>query len=94
METLTVSGQRVAMVNYSEQLHTVRVVPVGDGEVTIRIRDVCLVSADEIVAVVMVAGIHSLSVQVSDKVQVGSSIPASVRVLDRRGRPFMVDQHR
>ena len=43
---------------------------------------------------VTVAGIHSLSVQVSDKVQLGSVIQAFVRVLDRRGQPFTAVQHR
>ena len=88
------SQKVVASAQYSEQLHQVTLSPLADGEVTVRCRDVCLASADEVVATVAVAGIHSLSVQVSDKVQLGSVIQAFVRVLDRRGQPFTVEQHR
>ena len=88
------SGQRIAISEYFEKKHQVVVTPLADGELTVHCRDVCLASADDVVAVVTVAGIHSLRVQVSDKVQVGSTIPAYVKVLDRRGNSFTVDQHR
>ena len=88
------SGQRIAISEYCEKRHQIVVTPLADGELAIHCRDICLASADDVVAVVTVAGIHSLRVQVSDKVQVGSTIPAYVKVLDRRGNPFTVDQHR
>ena len=95
MESLSVASQKtVATVEYREKLHQVSLSPLLDGEVTVRCRDLCLASADEVVATVIVAGIHSLSVQVSDKVQLGGVIQAFVKVLDRRGRPFTADQHR
>ena len=84
----------VASSYYSESLHQVTLSPLTDGDVTVRCRDLCLASADEVIATVTVAGIHSMSVQVSDKVQLGSVIQALVRVLDRRGNPFTADQHR
>lgn len=94
METSSPSSQRVATVHYAEKLHQVKLAPLADGELTIRCQDVCLASADEVIATVTVAGIHLLGVQVSDKVQVGSSIQAFVKALDRRGNPFTVNQHR
>ena len=84
----------MATAHYSEQHHHVTLAPLANGEVTIRCRDVCLASADDVIATVTVAGIHSLNVQVLDKVQVGSTIEALVKVLDRRGKPFTIDQHR
>ena len=94
MDTSTVSSQRVATVTYDDQSHQVTVVPLAEGEVIVQCRDICLASADEVIAIVMVAGIHSLGVQVLDKVQLGSSIQAFVKVLDRRDKPFTVEQHR
>ena len=94
VEASSPSNHRVASTQYSDQRHQISLTPLADGEVTIRCRDVCLASANEVIAVITVAGIHSLSVQVSDKVQVGSSIQAVVKVLDRRGHPFTADQHK
>ena len=95
MEPVGVATQRVvATAQYSEKFHQVTLSPLLDGEVRVHVRDLCLASADEVVATVIVAGIRSLSVQVSDKVQLGSVIRAFVRVLDGRGNPFSADQHR
>lgn len=60
----------------------------------VNVLDLCLEVDGVITASVVVAGIHSIEVTVADKVQVGNTTLAFVKVLDARKVAFPADQLR
>ncbi len=61
---------------------------------TISLTDLCLEMDKAASSAVIVAGVYSIEVQVTDKLQLDNSSLAFVRVLDSRQLPFPVDQLR
>ena len=90
----TKSRLQVAKVDYSPGSNEVMVFPVAEGQLRIVVNDLCLEADNEISAAVYVAGMYSIQVIVADKVQVGNSILAFVKLLDNRGMAFPSVQHR
>ena len=81
-----------ASVNYDSDLHQITVTPFTDGEMKVRAVDLCLEVSKDPVLLLRVSGVYSVSLVVADKVQVGNSTLAFVKLLDAQQTPFPASQ--
>ena len=81
-----------ADINYNSDLHQMTVTPFTDGEMRVRVIDLCLEVSKDPVLVLRVAGVYSINLVVADKVQIGNSTLAFVTILDAQQNPFPVAQ--
>ncbi|KAM9350611.1 nuclear pore membrane glycoprotein 210 [Symphorus nematophorus] len=75
-------------VVFQEAQRTVQVSPVHPGEVKVMVHDLCLAFQAPATATVHVSDILEVYVRVVDKVEIGKSVRAYVRVLDSNEKPF------
>ncbi|XP_073327221.1 nuclear pore membrane glycoprotein 210 [Pagrus major] len=78
----------VVDVVFQEAQRTVEVSPVHPGEVKVMVHDLCLAFHAPATATVHVSDILEVFVRVVDKVEIGKSVRAYVRVLDSNKKPF------
>lgn len=83
-----------ADTNYNSDSHQITVTPFINGEMKVQIMDLCLEVDKDPVLEIRVAGVFSIHVMVADKVQVGNSTLAFVRLLDGQQNPFSASQFR
>ncbi|XP_068163279.1 nuclear pore membrane glycoprotein 210 [Antennarius striatus] len=84
------SAGGVVDVTFQEAQRTVQVSPVHLGEVKVIVHDLCLAFQAPATASVHVSDILEVYVRVVDKVEIGKSVRAYVRVLDSNKKPFLV----
>ncbi|XP_068603355.1 nuclear pore membrane glycoprotein 210 [Brachionichthys hirsutus] len=77
-------------VVFQEAQRTVRVSPAHLGQVKVMVHDLCLAFPAPATATVHVSDIMEVYVRVVDKVEIGKSVRAFVRVLDSNKKPFFV----
>ncbi|XP_031701211.1 nuclear pore membrane glycoprotein 210 isoform X2 [Anarrhichthys ocellatus] len=82
------SVKGIANVVFQEAQRTAQVSPVHPGEVTVMVHDLCLAFPAPAKATVHVSDILEVYVRVVDKVEIGKSVKAYVRVLDDNKKPF------
>ncbi|KAM6929481.1 nuclear pore membrane glycoprotein 210 isoform 2-T2 [Lycodopsis pacificus] len=82
------SVKAIANVVFQEAQRTAQVSPVHPGEVTVMVHDLCLAFPAPAKATVHVSDILEVYVRVVDKVEIGKSVKAYVRVLDDNKKPF------
>ncbi|KAM4609800.1 nuclear pore membrane glycoprotein 210 [Polymixia lowei] len=78
----------IAEVVFQEAQGTAQVVPVHPGVVRVMVHDLCLAFPAPAKATVHVSNILEVYVRVVDKVEIGKSVRAHVRVLDDNKKPF------
>uniref|UniRef100_A0A8C5CHL2 Nucleoporin 210 n=1 Tax=Gadus morhua TaxID=8049 RepID=A0A8C5CHL2_GADMO len=78
----------VAEVTFQGAVGTAQVVPVSAGTVKVMVHDLCLAFPAPATAAVHVSDILEVYVRVVDKVEIGKSVRAHVRVLDDDKKPF------
>ena len=83
-----------SITNYNSDTHQISVTPVVDGEMRVRVMDLCLDVDKDPVLIIRVTGVYSIQVIVADKVQVGNTTLAFVRLLDGQQNPFPASQFR
>jgi nuclear pore complex protein Nup210 len=89
------SPSDIVEYRHDQRLSKIKMIPLHDGQVTVIVQDLCLLSNEiTATAVVYVSGIYRFDVQVVEKVQVGRSIVASVRVVDMWGNIFSSSQYK
>ncbi|XP_054431060.1 nuclear pore membrane glycoprotein 210 [Pteronotus mesoamericanus] len=86
---LNTSTADVVKVAYQEARSSAMVHPLLPGTSTIMIHDLCLTFPAPAKAVVYVSDIQELYVRVVDKVEIGKTVKAYVRVLDSHKKPFL-----
>ncbi|KAF6120710.1 nucleoporin 210 [Phyllostomus discolor] len=86
---LNTSTADVVKVAYQEAKGSAMVHPLLPGTSTIMIHDLCLAFPAPAKAVVYVSDIQELYVRVVDKVEIGKTVKAYVRVLDSHKKPFL-----
>ncbi|XP_003463919.2 nuclear pore membrane glycoprotein 210 isoform X2 [Cavia porcellus] len=86
---LNTSATDVVRVAYQEARGITTVHPLLPGSATIMIHDLCLAFSSPAKAVVHVSDIQELYVHVVDKVEIGKTVKAHVRVLDSYKKPFL-----
>ncbi|XP_010007165.1 PREDICTED: nuclear pore membrane glycoprotein 210, partial [Chaetura pelagica] len=79
----------VIRVSYEETEDTALVHPLLPGSVTVMIHDLCLAFPAPAKAEIHVSDIQELYVRVVDKVEIGKTVKAYVRVLDGSKKPFL-----
>ncbi|CAL8325175.1 unnamed protein product [Merluccius merluccius] len=82
------SRKGVAEVTFQGVEGTAQVVPVRAGTVKVMVHDLCLAFPAPATAAVHVSDILEVYVRVVDKVEIGKSVRAHVRVLDDNKKPF------
>uniref|UniRef100_A0A8C9X3Y4 Nucleoporin 210 n=1 Tax=Sander lucioperca TaxID=283035 RepID=A0A8C9X3Y4_SANLU len=82
------SVKGIATVVFQEAQGTAQVSPVYPGEVKVMVHDLCLAFPAPAKATVHVSDILEVYVRVVDKVEIGQSVRAYVRVLDDNKKPF------
>ncbi|VTJ87902.1 Hypothetical predicted protein [Marmota monax] len=86
---LNTSAANVVRVAYQEARGIATVHPLLPGSATVLIHDLCLPFLAPAKATVHVSDIHELYVRVVDKVEIGKTVKAHVRVLDFYKKPFL-----
>uniref|UniRef100_A0A2K6GN68 Nucleoporin 210 n=1 Tax=Propithecus coquereli TaxID=379532 RepID=A0A2K6GN68_PROCO len=86
---LNTSTADVVKVAYQEARGVAVVHPLLPGSATIMIHDLCLTFPAPAKAVVYVSDIQELYVRVVDKVEIGKTVKAHIRVLDFYKKPFL-----
>nr|XP_015096854.1 nuclear pore membrane glycoprotein 210 isoform X2 [Vicugna pacos] len=86
---LNTSAADIVRVAYQEAKGVATVHPLLPGTSTIMIHDLCLAFPAPAKADVYVSDIQELYVRVVDKVEIGKTVKAYVRVLDFRKKPFL-----
>ncbi|XP_062969977.1 nuclear pore membrane glycoprotein 210 [Cynocephalus volans] len=86
---LNTSTADVIRVAYQEARGIATVYPLLPGSSTIMIHDLCLVFPAPAKAVIYVSDIQELYIRVVDKVEIGKTVKAYVRVLDFYKKPFL-----
>ncbi|XP_036893348.1 nuclear pore membrane glycoprotein 210 [Sturnira hondurensis] len=86
---LNTSTTDVVKVAYQEARGSAMVHPLLPGTSTIMIHDLCLAFPAPAKSVVYVSDIQELYVRVVDKVEIGKTVKAYVRVLDSHKKPFL-----
>ncbi|XP_053774501.1 nuclear pore membrane glycoprotein 210 isoform X4 [Desmodus rotundus] len=86
---LNTSTADIVKVAYQEARGSAVVHPLLPGTSTIMIHDLCLAFPAPAKAVVYVSDIQELYVRVVDKVEIGKTVKAYVRVLDSHKKPFL-----
>ncbi|XP_066553883.1 nuclear pore membrane glycoprotein 210 [Amia ocellicauda] len=79
----------VANIAYHESKGTAEVLPVHPGILQVMVHDLCLAFPAPAKAAVHISDIFEVYVRVVDKVEIGKSVKAHVRVLDDNKRPFL-----
>ncbi|XP_044207721.1 nuclear pore membrane glycoprotein 210 [Thunnus albacares] len=82
------SVKGIADVVFQEAQGTAQVTPVHPGVVNVMVHDLCLAFPAPAKATVHVSDILEVYVRVVDKVEIGKSVKAYVRVLDDNKKPF------
>lgn len=82
----SVSG--IAKVVFQEAQGTAQVAPTHPGTVRVKVHDLCLAFPAPAEATIHVSDILEVYVRVVDKVEIGKSVRAYVRVLDDKKKPF------
>uniref|UniRef100_A0A667Z6W6 Nucleoporin 210 n=1 Tax=Myripristis murdjan TaxID=586833 RepID=A0A667Z6W6_9TELE len=82
------SAKGIADVTFQEAQGTAQVVPVHPGVVKVMVHDLCLAFPAPATATVHISDILEVYVRVVDKVEIGKSVRAHVRVLDDNKNPF------
>ncbi|XP_047462867.1 nuclear pore membrane glycoprotein 210 isoform X2 [Mugil cephalus] len=82
------SVKGIANVVYQEAQSTAQVSPIHPGMVSVMVHDLCLAFPAPAKATVHVSDILEVYVRVVDKVEIGKSVRAYVRVLDDNKKPF------
>ncbi|XP_035513048.1 nuclear pore membrane glycoprotein 210 isoform X2 [Morone saxatilis] len=88
------SVKGIVDVVFQEAQRTVQVSPVYPGEVKVMVHDLCLAFQTPATATVHVSDILEVYVRVVDKVEIGKSVRAYVRVLDSKKKPFPASNFR
>uniref|UniRef100_A0A8C4EB53 Nucleoporin 210 n=1 Tax=Dicentrarchus labrax TaxID=13489 RepID=A0A8C4EB53_DICLA len=88
------SVKGIVDVVFQEAQRTVQVSPVYPGEVKVMVHDLCLAFQTPATATVHVSDILEVYVRVVDKVEIGKSVRAYVRVLDSNKKPFPASNFR
>ncbi|XP_047662919.1 nuclear pore membrane glycoprotein 210 isoform X2 [Tachysurus fulvidraco] len=83
------SVQGIANVEFQESRGTAEVVPVRPGVLQVMIHDLCLTFPAPATTTVHISDILEVYVRVVDKVEIGKSVRAYVRVLDDNKKPFL-----
>lgn len=78
----------VSNVEFQEAKRTVQVSTVQPGTVKVMVHDLCLAFQTPATATVHISNILEVNVRVVDKVEIGKSVRAYVRVLDSNKKPF------
>uniref|UniRef100_A0A8C8CTE7 BIG2 domain-containing protein n=1 Tax=Oncorhynchus tshawytscha TaxID=74940 RepID=A0A8C8CTE7_ONCTS len=84
----------IADVVYQEAQGSAEVVPVQPGTVQVMVHDLCLAFPAPATATVHISDILEVYVRVVDKVEIGKSVKAHVRVLDDNKKPFLAKYFR
>ena len=81
--------------SYSSSNSTVMVAPVNTGVASLSLVDLCLSSKTEAVLQIKVAGVDKVILETKDRIQLGDSIKARVKMVDNSGRslPLSSLQH-
>lgn len=79
----------IAEVVFQESQGTAEVVPMRPGVLQVMVHDLCLTFPAPATATVHVSDILEVYVRVVDKVEIGKSVRAYVRVLDDNKKPFL-----
>eukprot|EP00066_Takifugu_rubripes_P011606 XP_011600872.1 PREDICTED: nuclear pore membrane glycoprotein 210 isoform X2 [Takifugu rubripes] len=82
------SFKGIVDVLFQEAQSTVQVSPTHPGNVKVMVHDLCLAFQAPATAMVHVSNILEVSIRVVDKVEIGKSVRAYVRVLDSNKKPF------
>ncbi|XP_038668645.1 nuclear pore membrane glycoprotein 210 [Scyliorhinus canicula] len=85
---INTSATNLARVNYQEAQAIAQVHPMHPGILTVLVHDLCLAFLGPARAEVHVSDILELYVRVVDKVEIGNTVKAFVRVLDYSKKPF------
>ncbi|RVE70662.1 hypothetical protein OJAV_G00067530 [Oryzias javanicus] len=85
---LNTSARGIANVKFQKAQGTAQVSPVHPGTVNVMVHDLCLAFPAPAKATVHVSDILEVYVRVVDKVEIGTSVRAYVRVLDDKKKPF------
>ncbi|KAM6977831.1 nuclear pore membrane glycoprotein 210 [Aplochiton taeniatus] len=88
------SAAGIAEVVFREAQGTAEVAPVHPGLVQVLVHDLCLAFPAPAEATVHVSDILEVYVRVVDKVEIGKSVRARVRVLDENKKPFLAKYFR
>ncbi|XP_066051848.1 nuclear pore membrane glycoprotein 210 isoform X2 [Chamaea fasciata] len=83
------SAPNIVRVTHEETRGIALVQPLLPGSVTVMIHDLCLAFAAPAEAEIHVSDIQELYVRVVDKVEIGKTVKAYVRVLDDSKKPFL-----
>ncbi|XP_028679797.1 nuclear pore membrane glycoprotein 210 [Erpetoichthys calabaricus] len=83
------SVERIGNVVYQEEKGVAEVHPLHPGSLTVMVHDLCLAFPAPARAIVHISDIHEVYVRVVDKVEIGKSVKAHVRVLDDNKKPFL-----
>ncbi|KAG2470444.1 PO210 protein, partial [Polypterus senegalus] len=83
------SVERIGNVVYQEEKGVAEVHPLHPGSLTVMVHDLCLAFPAPARATVHISDIHEVYVRVVDKVEIGKSVKAHVRVLDDNKKPFL-----
>ncbi|XP_053455532.1 nuclear pore membrane glycoprotein 210 isoform X1 [Nycticebus coucang] len=86
---LNASTADVVQVAYQEASGIAAVHPLLPGKATVMIHDLCLAFPAPAKAIVYVSDIQELYVHVVDKVEIGKTVKAHLRVLDFHKKPFL-----
>ncbi|XP_009565294.2 nuclear pore membrane glycoprotein 210 isoform X5 [Cuculus canorus] len=86
---INTSVANVVRVAYEETEGIALVHPLLPGSVTVMIHDLCLVFPAPAKAEIYVSDVQELYVRVVDKVEIGKTVKAYVRVLDDSKKPFL-----
>ncbi|KAG1690966.1 Nuclear pore membrane glycoprotein 210 [Nymphon striatum] len=78
----------LAQITYNEELSAVEVVPKSNGMMSVSIYDAC--ACMQVSARVKISGIHTIEVQMSNKVELGKNTEAKVNVRDEEGNILSV----
>uniref|UniRef100_A0AAY5KJJ6 BIG2 domain-containing protein n=1 Tax=Esox lucius TaxID=8010 RepID=A0AAY5KJJ6_ESOLU len=84
----------IADVVFKEAQGSAEVAPVKPGMVQVMVHDLCLAFPAPATASVHVSNVMEVSVRVVDKVEIGKSVKAHVRVLDDNKKPFLAKYFR
>ncbi|XP_076028770.1 nucleoporin 210 isoform X2 [Oratosquilla oratoria] len=82
---LQAHNEKVADVTFQEEEKSIKVVPIDDGDLIVRLLDVCLEADSPAEATIKVASVASLDLIMVDRVQLGDSIEAEVVARDDQG---------
>ncbi|GCC21839.1 hypothetical protein chiPu_0000225 [Chiloscyllium punctatum] len=85
---INTTATNLARINYQEAQGIAQVLPIHPGMLTVLVHDLCLAFLGPAKAEVHVSDILELYVRVVDKVEIGNTVKAYVRVLDYLRKPF------